>query len=314
MADLDLQATGVVENIPVLDLSHATWEEDLAGIDRIANVGAVVVVDNLAHALARISMQNVGAVIPVPQGSRVRVLTGAIMLGGDALAEPGGDNEVLVVIGGLILTSPVTRIGYRAVVITGLLLAPQGSESVLGAGLTGMTGSVSYYRYVQGQEFRHLTGQVRLSGESVANPSGSPDDVLVLMGQVIVSSPVTRVGYQQVCYTGQLVLPRASEAVLAPALTGAGQVAWYGGRPRFYVGDETFGREFFELLDEPLALAVIGSVRIEDDVPAELLRAKVSEITVVGHLTVPRKLLPVVQLLTTERYGDVAVSEDEPAG
>jgi hypothetical protein len=306
----DLQATGVVENIPLLDLSHATWEEDLAGIDRITNVGAVVVPDNLAHALARITMDNVGSVVPVPQGAHVRVHTGAVMLGGDALADPGSDNEVLVVTGALIVTSPVTTIGYREVIVTGLVLAPTGSESALGAGLTMVTGAVGQYRHVEGQQFRQLSGQQRLGGESFVNHDGSPDDVLILSGQVIVTSPVTHVGYQKVFYGGQLVVPRASEGVLGSALDGAGQLAWYAGQPRFVIGDESFGREFFELLDEPVALAVIGSVRIEDDVPVDLLRAKVSEVSVIGRLTAPKALIPVLQVLTTERYGDVAVADD----
>jgi hypothetical protein len=307
----DLHASGVVENLPVLDLTHATWEEDLAGIDRIANVGAVVVPENLAHALPRISMQNVGAVIPVPAGAHVRVHTGAIMLGGDALADPGGDNEVLIVIGALVITSPVTRIGYREVIVTGLLIAPKGSESAVGAGLTRMTGSVSYYQYAEGQEFRHLTGQSRLSGESIANPGGSRDDVLLLIGQVIITSPVTHVGYQRVIYTGQLLAPRASEDTLAPALSGSGQVCWYAGAPRFMVGDDVLGRAYFELLDDPIALTVVGSVRIEDDVSPGLFRAKVSEITVVGDLTAPKHLIPVLQVLTTEQYGEVAVASDD---
>jgi hypothetical protein len=305
----DLQATGVVENVPLLDLSHATWEEDLAGIDRIANVGAVVIPENLAHALARISMANVGSIVPVPPGAHVRVHTGAMTIGGDALADPG-DNEVLVVTGALIFTSPVTRIGYREVIVTGLVLAPKGSESAVGAGLTRVTGSVSYYRYAEGQEFRQLAGSVRLSGDSLANPGGSADDVLMLAGEVTITSPVPRVGYQRVFYSGQALLPRVSEAVLAPLLTGSGQLAWYTGQPRFLVGDESLSRAFFDLLDAPVALAVVGSVRIEDDVPFDLLRAKVTEITVIGELTVPRNLLPVVQVLTTERYGEVVVAKD----
>ncbi|MEQ7123833.1 hypothetical protein ABN034_04860 [Actinopolymorpha sp. B11F2] len=307
----DLQATGVVENVPVLDLSHTTWEEDLAGIDRIANVGAVVVPENLAHALARISMQNVGAVVPVPTGAHVRVHTGTMTLGGDALADPGGDNEVLVVIGGLLITSPLTRIGYREVIVIGTVLAPRGSESVLGAGLTRMTGMVHYYRYAEGQQLRPLTGQQTLSGSTLANQGGSPDDVLVVTGQTIVTGQVTAVGFQQIYYTGEVIVPRDSESVLAPLLAGAGQLVWYDGSPRCFLGDETFGRGFFELVDEPLGLLLVGSFRIDDDVPAGLLRDKVTSISLVGSLAAPKELIPVVQLLATAKYGDISVAGDD---
>jgi hypothetical protein len=307
------QPTGVIENIPLLDLSHATWAEDFDRLTRIANVGAVVVPDSLSHALAGVEMENVGAIIPVPTGSHVRIHTGGLMIGGAALAEPDGDNEVLIVTGALIVTSPITRIRYREVVVTGLVLAPRGSESALGAALTRVTGSVSYYRYAEGQEFKQLAGDVRLSGASLANPGGSPDDVLLLAGEVIVTSPVERVGYQRIYYGGSLVLPEVSEPELMRVLSGGGRLAWYSGQPRFFNGDAEFGREFFELLEEPISLALVGEFQITDDVPVELVRRKVKEITLVGNLTAPRDLIPVLQVLTTQKYGELAVAAGDHA-
>jgi hypothetical protein len=46
-------------------------------------------------------------------------------------------------------------------------------------------------------------------------------------------------------------------------------------------------------------------------VPAELLREKVEEITLVGELVAPRALVGVLQLLTTEKTGTIEVAEDE---
>lgn len=307
----DLQHSGRVENLPLLDLSHITSAEDLAGIDQIKNVAAVVVPDRLSHVLTTVRTQNVGAIVPVPTETRVRLHTGMVLLGGDALADPANEDVVLVVIGSLVITSPVPKVTFRDVVVTGTVLAPKGSESTLGAGLTRVTGEVNYYRHADGQEFRQLTGEVRLSGEGLTNPGGSPDDVLLLTGQVVVTSPVPSVGYQRIFYAGQVVLPRDSETLLTSALSGSGQVAWYAGQPRFFIGKDVLSRGFFELLEEPLSLVVVGSMRIEDDVPPELLRAKVSDITLVGKLTAPRELLPVLQLLTTERYGNVAVAGDD---
>ena len=91
-----------------------------------------------------------------------------------------------------------------------------------------------------------------------------------------------------------------------------GQVGWYGGQPRFFVGRETFARSFFEFVDRPLSLALLGKFEIDPDVPAELLREKVEEITLVGKLIAPKSLVGVLQLLTTEKVGVITVAEDDP--
>lgn len=312
MADVR-RATGVIENVPVVDFTHASWAEQLDRITRIADVAAVVVPDNLAHLLVNVEMQNVGAVIPVPPDAHVRVLTGAMVMGGEALTDPG-DNEVLVVIGSLILTTPVTSVGFREMFVTGMVLAPHGSEAALGAGLTRVTGSVSYFRYAANQEVKLLTGELTLRGETLANTGGSPDDILVLAGQVTIAGPVAAVGFQRIYFGGQLILPRESEALLAPLLTGGGAIAWYAGLPRFFVGDETFGRGFFELVDRPIALALVGTFRIEQDVPPDLVRDKITEITLVGRLTAPKELIPILQMRVTEKYGELSVATGDFAG
>ena len=45
--------------------------------------------------------------------------------------------------------------------------------------------------------------------------------------------------------------------------------------------------------------------------PAELLRQKVDEITLVGRLIAPRELVGVLQLLTTEKVGEITVADDD---
>lgn len=306
----DAQRTGVVEAVAVLDLSHVGSEDDLDFLSAIEKVAVVVVPDHLVAALHRIPMRKVASIFAVPQGANVRMHTGSLTVGGEGLAEPGGDNEVLIVTGALIVTSPVTSVGYRRVLVTGLVLAPHGSEAALGAGLTSVTGMTAYYRHAEGQEIRQYTGAVRLSGATLANPSGTPDDVLVASGQVIVKGPVTEVGYQRVIVSGQLLAPRDSEESLAPALLVQGQTAWYSGDPRFLVGDETYGRAFFEMLDGPQELAIVGDVTIEDDgLTPELLREKISDLTLVGDLTAPKALVPAFQVLATEKLGEIRASD-----
>jgi hypothetical protein len=302
---------GAIENVAMLDLTSMRTVEDLEGIASIANVALVLVPESLAGALARIPMKNVASLVPVPDGAEVKVHTGAVVLGGEALANPGGDNVVLVVTGTLALSSPVEKVTYRQVIVTGMVLAPYGSEGALGAGLTRVTGSVQYYRHVDGQRFRTMSGQTKLSGGALANPKGDPSDILFLIGQTVITSPVDEVGFQHVIAAGQLMAPKESELTLSSVLTCEGQLIWYEGRPRLFLGAERFGRGFFELLDGPLALLLIGRFEIDDDVPPELLREKVSEITLIGKLRTSAPLIPMLQFLVTEKQGTITTELDD---
>jgi hypothetical protein len=300
----------VIRDVALLDLTPLTSVEDLAGITRLEDVAIVLVPESLMSAVVAIPMDDVAMVVPVPDGVQVHNHTGALVMGGEALAGPQAENAILVVTGTLVLTSPVPKVAYRQVIVIGLVLAPHGSESALGAGLTRVTGSVDYYPYAEGQEVKVSTGQLRADGEVLANRAGRPDDVLVVAGQLIVTGPVATVGYRRIVVAGQLLAPRASQPVLGPAIVVKGQLAWYTGQPRFFVGKERLERSFFELLDQPLNLALVGRFEIDPDVPPELLRDKVSEIVLVGKLVAPRQLVGVLQLLTTEKVGSITVAED----
>ena len=304
------EQTGVMRNMAVLDLTGMSSADELASIARIESISLVLVPESLSGALARIPMKDVASVVPVPDGADVRVHTGSAVFGGEALADPGGDNVVLVVTGTLALTSPVEKVGYRQVIVTGMVLAPHGSEGALAAGLTKVTGSVQYYDHVEGQRFRNLSGQTKVSGEVLANRGGNPSDVLFLTGQTIITGPTSEVGFQNIVAAGQLIAPRESEVELMSALTMQGQLVWYDGQPRFFSGRESFGRAFFELLDEPMSMVLFGSFTIDDDVPPELLREKVGDITLIGRLVASKEVLPVLQLLVTEKHGTITTEQD----
>jgi hypothetical protein len=307
----DRRLAGEIEDVALLDLTPMTSAEDLAGITRISDVAVVLVPESLMPAAVAIPMDDVAMVVPVPDGVEARTHTGALVMGGEALAGPEVENAALIAMGTLILTSPVPRVAYRQVIVMGLVLAPHGSESALGAGLTRVTGSVDYYPYAEGQEVKVSTGQLRVGGEVLANPAGGPDDVLVVAGQLIVTGPVAKVGYRRVVVAGQVLAPQESQPVLGPATIVKGQLVWYTGQPRFFVGKERFGRSFFELVDRPLTLALVGRFEIDPDVPPELLRAKLEQITLVATLVAPRQLVGVLQLLTTEKVGEITVAEDD---
>lgn len=309
--------SGVIEDVAVLDLTTIKTPDELARITAIRHVAVLLVPESLGGALASIPMQRVATIVPVPDGARVQMHTGVVTMDGDGLANLGGDKTVLVVTGALVVTSPVKRIGYHDIVVTGTVVAPRGSETALAAGLSRVTGSVAYYPYAQGQTVKVLAGQTSLSGESLANSSGSADDILLVAGQLLITSPVGKLGYQQIVVAGQLIAPRLSEALLAPTISSFGQVVWYTGDPRIFIGKDRFGRGFFELVDEPLSLILVGTFEIEPDVPPELVREKVAEIVLAGKLRASRVLVPVLQLLTRQKEGEIiAVEEDgvQPSG
>lgn len=302
-----------ISNMALLDLTGSGSAEELAAIDGISNVAVILVPESLSGALARIPMRDVASIVPVPDGAQLRVHTGSVVMGGEALGDPDSEDAVLVVTGTLALSSPVERVTYSRVIVTGVVVAPRGSESALASGLTRVTGSVQYYDHVEGQRFRSFSGQTRVSGELLANRDGNPADVLFLSGQSIItgSIPDDAVGFQRVIATGQLIAPRASEATLLPVLSIEGQIAWYDGDPRFFVGTERFSRGFLELFDEPFSLVLIGSFTIGDDVSPELLREKVSHITLIGKLEAPAEVVAVLQFLTTEKHGVITAGQGD---
>lgn len=177
----------MVSRQTVLDLSHLTSPEQLATITRIERVAAVVVRQSLAAGYAKIPSERVGATIYLPDDEQVRVRahTGMLTVGGDGLGAP---EDVLVVVGLLVVTSPVTGPVPQRIHVIGSVIAPRGSEPALGPALAATTGTVSYYPYAEGQEVKVLAGQVQLSGASLANPTGQPDDLLIAAGQVVVTA------------------------------------------------------------------------------------------------------------------------------
>jgi hypothetical protein len=297
----------VISGQAVADFSHFTSPEELAAIGRIEEVGTVIVPQSLAAAYSRISTSDVGATVYVPDGANVRVHTGSLTVSGDGL---GAAEDVLVVIGMLVITSPVTGEVPRQVTVVGLVLAPRGSEAALGRVLGGGAGSVSYYRYAEGQDFKVLSGQVKLSGAMLANPGGQPGDVLIAAGQVIVTGPVTEVGYAQVIVAGQLIAPAASRDLLEPRIQIAGQSAWYrADDPRVILEDIRVGPDFFRLLDHPVSLVLLGDMTVASGVSEDMVREKITDVILLGDITAPPELVPVFQVLTTEAFGEIRATD-----
>jgi hypothetical protein len=296
----------VLRDQPVVDFSHLTSPDQLAAISRIEDVAVVVVPQSLAGAYAAISVSDVAGTIYVPGGANVRVHTGTLVVGGDGL---GGADDVLVVIGMLIITSPVTDPVPQRIYTIGSVLAPSGSEPLLGPALAGGTGGVSYYPYGPGQEFKVLSGQVKLSGAMLANAGGRPEDILVAAGQVVVTGEITTLGFRRVIAAGQLAAPADSRDVLEPGFQIQGQVGWYeGGDLRILNQDTTLGPDYFRLLDNPVSLVVFGDLTIADGVTEAMMRDKIGSIVLFGDAIAPPGLVAMLQVLATDAFGDIRAS------
>jgi hypothetical protein len=225
--------SGGISNVGVLDLTGMKSTEELAGIESISQVGVVLVPESLMSGLLGVPMEKVGATVAVPTGENVKLVTGQMKTTGEALAGAGREEDVLVVAGQLLVTTPVEYVGYGEIIVAGQVYAPEGSEGALTAGISRLTGQVFYY----------------------------------------------------------------------------------SGKPRFFVGEERFGRGFFEVLEGPMAMILVGNFAIERGVPADLLKEKVSQILLAGNLQAPQELLPLVQVLTVEKAGNISAlgegDEDE---
>ncbi len=302
-----------IKNVALLDLTGATSAEVLDNVSRITNVAAILVPESLLGKLMSIPMQSVAATVPIPDGKHVKVMSGQIVMSGEALTAPDADsNDVLVTTGQLVITSPVQQAMQQQLIAIGQVLAPQGSETGLGAGLQRMSGQLLYYPYTPGSNVKVLTGTQRMNAAELTNQAGHASDVLVLIGNLVITDVAERIGYHQIVAIGAVIAPREMEPILRGRVTTIGPgILYYSAPPRVFDGKETFYGGFFELLDEPITLVLDGKFRFDDDVTPELLRQKVREIVFDGKLIAPRKLVPVLQLLATQRDGRI-LSTDDP--
>ena len=204
--------SGGIENLGFLDLRGAT-SEDLARITSIRNVGTILISEHLGAALSRIPMKNVGSIIPLPEGVRIRM----------------------------------------------------------------------------------QMGEMRLTGEALA--AGDPDEVLFMMGELTITSVVRSVGYREIRVMGEVTAPRGSEDALGPKLTLMGSVLYLPEGARTISGEVTLGRDFFEMLTGDTPLVITGTVTIDDDTPADLLRSRTPELIVTGEIFAPKELLSLLTAL-----------------
>lgn len=301
----------VLSDQVVVDLSHLTSPEQFAAIGRIEDVVLVIVPESLAAAYLAIPASDVVSTLYVPDGAKVRMHTGVLQVPGDGI---GAENDVLIVTGALVVTSAVTGPLPHQILVTGMVLAPRGSEQALGTALANVTGAVTYYRYTEGQDFRVLSGEVKVSAAMLENRGGQPDDVFLGAGAVLITGRPDAIGYGLAIVAGAVAAPEASREVIEPRLQTVGQIAWYpGDNVRAFHTETSLGAGFFHQLAEPTTLVSFAELTILPDVTESLLREKVRSFTLFKRATVPAELVGLVQFLATDAFGPIE-ADDGPSG
>lgn len=220
------QRKGRISLLGVLDLRDVKSVEELRHIEQISLVGAVLLSDDFQGSLASIPMNQIGAIVRVPAGSRVNHISGTMQTGGGLLEQPAADGS----------------------------------------------------------------------------------DILLVTGELLITSPFRSVAYRQVIVTGQMFIPRESESVLAPHVTQtSGLIVPCDHRnPRMFFGQGRFGKLFFDMMKDPVTLILFGEYVFEADVTPELLREKTAEILLLGMIKAEDKtLVPALQALTTLQQGAI---------
>src|SRR5256885_5198105 len=99
-----------IKNVALLDLTGATGADLLDNISKISKVATILDPESLVGKLMSIPMESVAATVPIPDGKRVKVMSGQIVLSGEALTSPDASaDDVLVIAGQLVITSPVQQ-------------------------------------------------------------------------------------------------------------------------------------------------------------------------------------------------------------
>jgi len=149
-----------------------------------------------------------------------------------------------------------------------------------------------------------ICGQATFSGEALAQ--GDPETLLVVAGQLHITTKVEKVGYRGLHIMGQAMAPRGSETALSAAITHlSGQLQYYPEGARMFTSDDSIGREFLAFLPGPIPFMVTGRLTIDNDVTVDQLRPKVSEILNTGQILAPRSLIPLLQFLAVENTGEI---------
>ena len=164
------------------------------------------------------------------------------------------------------------------------------------------------------QKYKTRTGQMELSPGMLA--SGDEDIRLILVGQGIMKEPVEEIGYGSLHLSGQFLFPRESQSVLEDSIDyTSGQLMYFSGsNPRIFTGDQKFSATFFEMIEEPMTMILVGTTTFSEDVTPELLQEKVEEIVMVGEMVASEEVISVLQFLAEHCVGEMKTHAEVKEG
>jgi len=220
---------------------------------------------------------------------------------------PTGHIEDVGVLNLLSAKSPADLAHIRKIEDVGVIIVPESLAAALYKIPMEDVGAIGIIP--DGDNVNVIAGQTEMTGEALAK--GDPNTILCIVGQLMISTVVASVGFKSIRVVGQLLAPKGSETALASAVSDlSGQVVYYPVGARFFLGHESFSREFLELLPRPTPLLILGAGVIEDDVTLELMKEKIPEIALMGNLSVPKHLAALAQVLTIQKMGSIDVRND----
>ena len=164
----------VIQNVETLDLT-AMQVADLAEIEAIKNVETLIVAESAMGTLAKIPMENVEDIIPVPDDKKinVRTINGPMQVGGGSLVNEDEQSLTLMTINGpLVFTTPVTTTQGHLLLINGPVFAPHGSDDALGAAIHNLNGPLVYYN--ADGEVKIQAGQAKIECCCFGKPKRQP--------------------------------------------------------------------------------------------------------------------------------------------
>ncbi len=144
----DMIKHGKITHLGLLDLRHLRSVEELANVTEISHVGTILVSEQLDGSISNIPMHHVGSIVTIPAEMKVKLLTGDLKLRGEFLENANGNpDETLIVAGGLMITSPFQKVGYKSLILTGEIFAPKECEHELTASLSQLYGELFLYTH-----------------------------------------------------------------------------------------------------------------------------------------------------------------------
>lgn len=229
--------------------------------------------------------------------------------------QTANQEKVLENMGVLDLTGvkPEDLDNVTAICNIGVLIAPESLNKVLINIRQVNVGATIMVPETAGK-VKIMSGQLIVGSELFENSAGKPEDILVIVGQVVSTSMITKCGFNEVMIAGQLIVPKGSEAALGSALSRMiGQILYYKNTDnvRYFIGEDTFSSEFFEFIEDKLSMVFIGDITFEDNVTIEAVKSKVSEIVLIGDISAPKALVPLLQYLTTTKLGEISPREND---